>query len=74
MRRRYGDEYYHEYYRLGKSCEMVQIANECVDSINGNCSTDAGFSRALSKFQQKCDRERLNEAETDQCTERHRER
>jgi len=57
MRSRYGDEYY----RLGKSCEMVQIANECVDSINGNCATDAGFSRALSQLQQECDRQRYQE-------------
>ena len=70
MRSRYGDEYY----RMGKICEMVQIADECVDSINGNCATDAGFSHSLSRLQQECDSERLNESETDQCTERHRER
>ena len=54
MRRRYGDEYY----RLGKSCEMVQIADECVDSINGNCATDAGFSRTLSYLRRMCDNAR----------------
>ena len=53
MRSRYGDDYY----MSRKACEMVQIADECVASINGNCATDAGFSRALSQLQDECDTE-----------------
>ena len=44
--------------RSGKMCEMVEIADECVESINGNCATDAGFSRALSHLQRECDQEK----------------
>ena len=47
-------------------CEMVEIADECVESINGNCATDAGFSGALSQLQQECDQEKSGF-----CTENH---
>merc|ERR1712012_936202 len=62
MRTKYGEHYYNS----GKMCEMVEIADECVESINGNCATDAGFSRALSHLQRECDQEKSGF-----CTENH---
>ena len=62
MRTKYGEHFYNS----GKICEMVEIADECVESINGNCATDAGFSGALSQLQRECDQEKSGF-----CTENH---
>ena len=55
VRTKYGEHYY-DY--NGKACEMLEIADECLESINGNCATDAFLSMSLSSLQQECDQEK----------------
>ena len=54
VRTKYGEHYY-DY--NGKACEILEIADECLESINENCATDAFFSTSLSALQDKCDQE-----------------
>ena len=54
IRTKYGEHYY-DY--NGKACEILEIADECLESINENCATDAFFSTSLSALQDKCDQE-----------------
>ena len=44
IRTKYGEHYY-DY--NGKTCEMLEIAEECLASINGNCATDGNISALL---------------------------
>merc|ERR1712062_29373 len=44
-RTKYGEHYY-DY--NGKACEILEIADECLESINENCANDAFFSTSLS--------------------------
>ena len=55
IRTKYGEHYY-DY--NGKTCEMLEIAEECLASINGNCATDVFFSMAFSQLRQECDQEK----------------
>merc|ERR1712062_37665 len=54
IRTKYGEHYY-DY--NGKACEILEIADECLESINENCAADASFSKSLSTLQDKCDQE-----------------
>ena len=54
VRTKYGEHYY-DY--NGKACEILEIADECLESINENCAADASFSKSLSTLQDKCDQE-----------------
>merc|ERR1712062_50903 len=42
----------------GKMCEILEIADECFESINGNCAFDRRFSRDFSSLQRACDQEK----------------
>ena len=46
---------------LGKPCVVLEIVEECLASINGNCSTDPFFSMRFSQLQQECDLEKSGE-------------
>ena len=59
-----------EQFRFGKPCQIVEVAQECLRSINGNCATDAEISSGLSHLQQMCDQEKSRGL----CTENHKER
>ena len=58
-----------EQFRFGKPCKMLEVAQECLRSINGNCATDAEIFRGISHLQQMCDHEKSGG-----CTENHKER
>ena len=55
VRTKYGEHYY-DY--NGKACEILDMAEECLASINGNCATDPFFSMGFSAIQQECDQEK----------------
>ena len=42
----------------GKPCDMLEIVEECLISINGNCATEARISSDLSQLQGECDLEK----------------
>ena len=42
----------------GKPCDMLEIVEECLISINGNCATEARISSDLSQLQKECDLEK----------------
>ena len=47
-----------EQFRFGKPCKMLEVAQECLRSINGNCATDAEIASALFYLPQMCDRKK----------------
>ena len=47
--------YDYEQFGSENTCKMLEVAQECLRSIDGNCATDAEISSALSQLQQMCD-------------------
>ena len=64
VRTKYGEHYY-DY--NGKACEILDMAEECLASINGNCATDEFFSSDLFIIQQECHKEKFG------CSENQKE-
>ena len=52
---KYGEHFYD--YDV-KVCAILEIVDECIQSINGNCATDEYFSSDLFIIQQECQQEK----------------
>ena len=50
-----------------KACAVLEIVNECIQSINGNCATDEYFSGDFFIIQQECHKEKFG------CSENQKE-
>ena len=50
-----------------KACAVLEIVDECIQSINGNCATDEFFSSDLFIIQQECHKEKFG------CSENQKE-
>ena len=50
-----------------KACAVLEIVDECIQSINGNCATDEFFSSDLFIIQQECAKEKFG------CSENQKE-
>ena len=61
---KYGEHFYD--YDV-KVCAILEIVDECIQSINGNCATDEFFSSDLFIIQQECHKEKFG------CSENQKE-
>ena len=61
---KYGEHFYD--YDV-KVCAILEIANECIQSINRNCASDEYFSSDLFIIQQECHKEKFG------CSENQKE-